>query len=266
MLLCVSNFDFGMKKSQFWLLAVILIFAGRLDAQNGDLFVFKLKSGLEIKGELLKVIPDSCVVLRQYGLETTINISEISSIKWSGRTEHFIPSTAPLAYRIANLPDSGFYMGASIGGTVGITDVNEDITSSFSVQLSALYFVKPRLLTGVSLLLDPYGYYSQAIFSPVVDVRYFPMVKRRKSPLIYGHLGYGFNITSPALGKHGGINTEFGLGFAKSTRNHNVFLISAGVKYQEFKRKSSVVVWPNVEDRIYHYQLTRVLIKFGWLF
>jgi hypothetical protein len=82
-----------------------------------------------------------------------------------------------------------------------------------------------------------------------------------KSPFAYLTAGYGFNITSPALGKDGGANTSLGFGNSFRTRSGVIFSFMLGYRFQRFRELRNI--WG--AGQVYTYNnINRFEVKFEW--
>ena len=219
----------------FTLLAFLSLFGSGVYGQS-DLYIIKLKNGIAIKAELIKVVPDSFVLIKQYGLETKINMTDILTIIYD--------ETNPLAYSKRTrpkvfkrpIPDSGWSFGYQFGFTLGRADIYFT-TSSFVTRLIALKKVGKRTQVGFAAGADPYDFYSIAIGSVSLDARHY-LSKGSNAMFTYGYSGYGFNLSNPNSIKYGGWNYGIGLGHSLRTKNQKVLSIMAGYKRQYAKEES----------------------------
>lgn len=231
----------------------------KLNAQTADLYKVYLKSGLIVKAELVKVIPDSIIQIRQYGLITNLKMKDIDSVV-------FDETKLPLNYsRRAerasrrNLLDSVWTFGFQPGFTIGSDGWG--VTSSFSFRGAFLGSNSKHLMYGFNFGFDPYLLYEQGFGNISAESRYVFKKDTYKSPFIYCIGGYGFNLTSPALGRDGGVCTSFGIGQSIRTRSDMVFSFMIGYKYQRFKEER--FIWPTGNVLTYN-NINRMEFKVEW--
>jgi len=236
-----------------------------LHAQNNDLYIVKLKSGLQIKCELVKVIPDSFVTVRQYGLISNIPYGEVVSIHFSESAVKVQPGRQKTKVFKKNLPDSGWSIGVQPGFSMGMAD-DDWLTSSFQFRLSALKSLSKKWQAGVTVGLDPYAYYGIVLGTVLAEGRYYLEKDKPRSAFFYGLGGYGFNLTSARLGKDGGINLSYGFGKAFRNKNQNIFSYMFGYRLQ--KAQEDKLVWAPIGsvNRTYHYVMRRFEFKVEWRF
>jgi hypothetical protein len=239
-------------------------------AQNNDLYVIKLKSGLVLKCELINVIPDSIVTIRQYGMISTLKFSEVISIDYSeSLVKHEPPGSVPARQRKVIMkkavPDSGWSVGLQPGFSMGIADGNW-LTSSFVIKLSVLKSLARRWQAGVVVGLEPYAYYDLAMGTVMGEGRFYVEKEKPKSFFMHTQLGYGFNLTSERTGKDGGVAFSYGFGKSFRNRNQNIFSYMIGFKYQ--KAREEKIVWGPIGSvsRTYHYVIKRFEFKVEWRF
>ncbi|MCC6817853.1 MAG: hypothetical protein IT245_03050 [Bacteroidia bacterium] len=246
-------------------LAFIVCFVSfncQLNAQNSDLYKVYIKSGLVVKAELLKVIPDSMIQIRQYGLVSNIKMKDIDSIVFD---ESKLPNLNTNRMNVwaqrKQLLDSGWSYGFQPGFTLGADGWG--ITSSFTFRGSFLKNNLKHLMYGFNFGFDPYLLYEQAFGNISAESRFLFKEKSIRSPFIYSIAGYGFNLTSPALGRDGGVCASFGLGQSFRTRGDLVFSFMIGYKYQRFKEER--FIWPTGNVLTYN-NLNRMEFKTEWRF
>lgn len=248
-----------MKKSRAFIV-IFLSFFCHLNAQNTDLFKVYLKSGLILKAELVKVIPDSLVQIKQYGMLTNIKFSEIDSLVFDEslmKTIVFNPLNKPIERK--HVVDSGWSFGLQPGFTLGIGGWG--LTSSFTFRTSILRGNGKLAQYGFNLGIDPYILYENAFGVTALEGRQYFKKQSHRSPFVYGTLGYGFNLTSPALGKDGGVNTSIGFGNGFRTRNGVVFSFMFGYRFQRFRELRNI--W-RVGDIYTYNNINRFECKFEW--
>ncbi|MES2617339.1 MAG: hypothetical protein V4613_05645 [Bacteroidota bacterium] len=245
-----------------FILIASFIFVGIINcnAQQTDLYIIKLKNGLQIKAELIKVVPDSFAIIKQYGLATKINLSEISEITFSETNPVAINRPGRLNVIKRPLPDSGWVCGYQFGISLGSDGFYP--TSSFVARFNALKRIGKNAQAGFSIGLDPYSYYETALAVTTLDFReYFN--NKPKSMFLYANAGYGFSLTEPNTVKYGGLNFGFGFGRSYRTANQNVFSMMLGYKSQDMKE--DYVRW-NVPSTIKYISARRMEFKVECLF
>jgi hypothetical protein len=207
-----------------------------VNAQHNDLYLVKLKSGITLKCELLRVVPDSFIVVRQYGLDNTIQMSDVVSVDFSESSlkyfSHMYYGKPKVIKR--NLPDSNWTIGVSPGFTIG-SGGWWGPTSSFTTRLNLLKGFGPRFMAGFGTGIDPYGYTGNVIAPLVLDGRCLLQKNSPNSLFIYSELGFGFNLVSPRTVDDGGPTYAIGMGRMYRTKRQNVFGFSFGYRYQSLK-------------------------------
>lgn len=250
-----------MKKLLFFIALVLSFFVNNLKAQTFDLYKVHLKSGIVIKCELLKLIPDSFVVIKQYGLKTNIALKDIDSVVFAeSRIESLNPYNRMAIIR-KNIPDTGWSVGLQPGFSMG--DAGFEPTTSFVARISVLKSNGRHWMYGLNLGLDPYMYYDMAMGVTALEARYLFNVNKPRSMFLTGLGGYGFNLTSPRTGEDGGLMAAFGFGRSIRTQGQNIFSYMFSFKEQRFSEMRRF--WPDVE-RKYNYVLRRFEVKFEWRF
>jgi hypothetical protein len=232
-------------------------------AQNNDLYVVKLKSGLAIKCELVKVVTDSFIVIRQYGLESTIRYDDVVSIEYSESLVKHTPGRTKKVVIKRNLPDSGWSIGVQPGFCIGLAD-DDWLTSSFLFRLSILKTVSPRWQAGITLGLDPYAYYGVLLGSMMGEGRFYLETGRPRAAFLYGQAGYGLSLVSEKPVRDGGLIFEFGMGKAYRNKKQNIFSYMLGYKVQKARHDVTDWNWPGV--RYHYYSLRRFVCKVEWRF
>lgn len=220
-----------MKHSVFLVLFFLTCMVSTYGQQT-DLYRIKLKNGLIIKAELIRVVPDSFALIRQYGMESKINFSEITDISFSETNPAMINRLDRQVITKRPLPDSGWIFGYQLGASLG-TDEYFPITS-FVARFTGLKRIGRTTQAGFSCGIDPYSYYETALGVATIDFREY-LKNKPKSMFLYANAGYGFNLTEPNTVKYGGLNFGFGLGRSYRTRHQNIFSMMLGYKSQDIK-------------------------------
>ncbi len=265
---------------------VLLIFLMTLEAgaQNSALYNVKLRSGLLIKCELVKLVPDSFVVIRQYGEISSIPSSEVESIVYAGtvtRTQAAVKVAVikekPKLLR-RNLPDSAWTIGFQLGPNMSVNlspssdiyDVLPYPGSSF--RLNAMKGISKKVEAGFSVGIDPCLdiSYTDNIFVMGVllgDLRFNLRKDRPKTPFLYAEGGYGFNLTARDVVKSGGLNMSMGFGSASRTKTQGIYSFMLGLKLQTIRQELFFFTWPDTrQDVYYHYALFGFEMKMEWKF
>lgn len=244
-----------------FLFFVLFTLAGfKTYAQHTDLYIIKLKNGMIIKAELVKVVTDSFAIIKQYGLESKIKMSEILDITFNetNPTVYLAKGTPPVLRR--NLPDSDWSVGYQVGFTLGLVDYGA--TSSFVTRFTALKTVARKTQVGFSLGLDPYAAYDFVIGTIAADIRQY-FINNARAPFVYGYVGYGFNITNSKPIQSGGINYGFGFGQSFRTKRQKTFSFMLGLKGQNAEDYS--FFW-NGSNNLQYYSMRRLELKLESLF
>ena len=249
-------------KKLLTVIVITLSFFCQVNAQNTDLYKIYLKSGLVLKAELVKVIPDSIIQIKQYGMLTVLKFNAIDSVVFSeSRLPDFQMAFMKQKIKRSNILDSGWSLGLQPGFSIGFTEW--DITSSFIFRASVLKNNGKHLMYGFNFGLEPYSYYEQAFGVADLEGRYYFRANTNRSMFFGSLMGYGFNITSPALGRDGGFNFFAGLGQSFKTRNNVLFSFAFGYKYQSYQVMRNI--W-QVGNVLTYNRLNRFETKFEWRF
>lgn len=229
-----------MKNSIKLLLLFCLISISKLSAQNSDLYIIKMKSGLQVKCELVKIVPDSFVIVRQYGLVSKISISDIQDINYSesiaGSGSFGGIKGKPKVVR-RPLPDTGWSLGIQPGFTIGSIQ-GWGATSSFVFRGSLLKSDGKRWMYGFNSGFDPYAFYEEVVGATMLEGRYLLTKNDTKPAFLVANMGYGFNLTSPRTGSDGGFGCSFGIGKSYRLKSQNTFSYMFSYKIQQFKAES----------------------------
>jgi hypothetical protein len=251
------------------LFVISFFYTMQASAQNNDLYVIKLKSGLILKCELINVIPDSIVTIRQYGLTSTLKFSEVISIEYAESLVKYEPagnSNSVSRHRKIvvkkAVPDSGWSVGLQPGFSIGIAD-DDWLTSSFVMKISVLKSITRKWQAGVVMGLEPYAYYGQVMGTVMGEGRFYLEKEKPKALFLHAQLGYGFNLTSERTGKDGGLAFSYGFGKSFRNRNQNIFSYMIGYKFQSAKEER--LLSGNI-IRTYFYRMRRFEFKVEWRF
>jgi hypothetical protein len=229
-----------MKNSIKLLLFFCLFNAKSLSSQNSDLYVIKFKTGLQIKCELVKVVPDSFVMVRQYGLLTKIPMNDILDINYSesiAGAGSFGGGRGKTKALRRPLPDTGWSVGIQPGFTIGSAP-GWGATSSFVFRGSLLKSDGKRWMYGFNAGFDPYDYYGEVIGATMLEGRYLLTKNDTKPVFLVANLGYGFNLSSPRTGGDGGFGCSIGMGKSYRLKNQNSFSYMFTYKIQQFESES----------------------------
>lgn len=249
-----------MKNIVKLLLFFCFFYINESNAQNNDLYLVKLKSGLTIKCELIKVVPDSFVIIRQYGLESKVNMSDVVNITYSEslfQTKTFNGKVKKIKH---SLPDSGWSFGIQPGFTIG-TD-GWDVTSSFTMRGSFLNSNGKNSMYGFNIGFDPYSYYNTVLGISSVEGRQYISKRNATRTFISGTLGYGWNLSSPRTGIDGGLLWSLGIGNSYRLNNGNIFSYQFGFKTQNFISEDRI--WGRIDPIIQHISTKRFEFKVEW--
>lgn len=254
-----------MKYLRFVFLFSFVFCLNNLISQNADLYLVKLKSGLVLKCELIKVVPDSFVVVKQYGLESKINITEVIEINYSETSDVFVKNMvnkqAPKAI-LKNIPDSGWHFAFQIGLALG-TKYGSEPASNFVLRSSVLKSNNKRLMYGFNLGIDPYASYEMVCGITALEGRYMFNKNSKSSGYLVGIGGYGFNLSSVRNGKDGGVHLSAGVGISNRLKSGNIFSYQFGYKYQEAQMESQSWRSAGIMEQ---FQIKRFEVKFEWRF
>lgn len=254
-----------MKNLRFVVLLSFVFCLNNLVSQNADLYLVKLKSGLVIKCELIKVVPDSFVLIKQYGLESKINISDVVDINYSETSDVFVKNIANKQSSrpvLKNIPDSGWHFAFQIGLALG-TKYGSEPASNFVLRSSVLRYNNKRAMYGFNLGIDPYASYEIVCGIAALEGRYMLNKNRKSSGYLVGIGGYGFNLSSVRNGKDGGIHLSAGVGVSNRLKSGNIFSYQFGYKYQEAQMESQS--WRSF-GFMEQYRIKRFEVKFEWRF
>ena len=146
-----------MLKLCFGVLLFILFFCiNTANAQSYDLYSIKLKSGLILKCELVNIIPDSFVTIRQYGNVSRIKCSEIIWIEYSGYKKidsaYNTPYVRPKVI-LRKLPDSLWTYGLQLSLNLNFGGPYEE-TAGTQIKFIAMKGVRKGLEAGFCLGFD----------------------------------------------------------------------------------------------------------------
>lgn len=252
-----------MKNSIKLLLFFCLISINKLAAQNSDLYIIKMKSGLQVKCELVKIVPDSFVMVRQYGLVSKISINDILDINYSesiAGSGSFGGSAKKKAIR-RPLPDTGWSVGLQPGFTIGSAP-GWGATSSFVFRGSFLKSDGKRWMYGINAGFDPYDFYDEVVGATMLEGRYFLKKKDTKPAFLVVNAGYGFNLTSPRTGADGGFGCSFGIGKSFRLKNQNTFSYLFTYKIQQFE--SETWNWWSSFNQLQHVDTRRFEFRVEW--
>jgi hypothetical protein len=259
-----------MKYFFYLLLFVVLAKVNVANAQSNDLYNVKLKSGLLLKCELLKMVPDSFIVIRQYGQVNTIKYSEIESVEFiqsAAKTSPTVPTRTYQAKPVQpkkNIPDSGLSVGIQTGLCFG---QNDDLypmpTVSVLIRLSLLYSLGNRFQIGVALGLDPYLLNDAIITSMQGEGRFYFIANKPSSPFLHLQAGYGFNII-PATDKIQG-GELYTFGFGQSFRDKKDNILSVILAYRSQNLTEEGYDWNN-NPVTYHQVFNRLEAKVEFRF
>lgn len=252
-------------KNLLKLLLLIGIFKfNNISAQNSDLYILKMKNGLQIKCELVKIVPDSFVMVRQYGMLSKINIDDIADINYSesiAGSGSFGGSRGKIKVVRRPVPDTGWSVGIQPGFTIGSAPA-WGATSSFVVRSSILRSDGKRWMYGLNIGLDPYSYYEEVIAPVMLEGRYLLQKQNTKPVFIVANAGYGFNITSPRLGSDGGFGCSVGMGKSYRLKNQNVFSYMFNYKIQQFESENWS--WWNRINQLHYVDTRRFEFRVEW--
>lgn len=223
------------------LLLLIGIFnIGDVHAQNSDLYILKMKNGLQIKCELVKIVPDSFVMVRQYGLLSKININDIADINYAesiAGSGTFGSGKNKTKIVRRPMPDTGWSAAIQPGFTIGSAP-GWGATSSFTLRGSFLRSDGKRWSYGINTGFDPYSYYDAVVAPVMLEGRYLLQKQNTKPVFITANAGYGFNITSTRTGSDGGFGCSVGMGKSYRLKNQNIFSYMFCYRIQQFKTES----------------------------
>ncbi len=222
-----------MLKKQFLIICITLI-SYNCYSQHSDLYLIKLKSGLKIKGELVKIVPDSFIVFKQYGLITKLNIAEVVDITFSETNQNISYKKGKLIKYKRNLPDTGWRLGLQIGFLGGLADKwgwGPTPTTNFVLRMAVLKKVAKKTQVGAMVGFNPYALYSFVALPIEAHIRQY-LQNKPKSMFFYGNLGYGFNISEGSPIKNGGITYGYGIGRSYRTQRQNIFSMKFGFTAQ----------------------------------
>lgn len=262
-----------MKYFYYLILIVIFFRGGIANAQSNDLYNVKLKSGLVIKCELLKVVPDSFIVIRQYGQVNTIKYSEIESVDFSQAAVRASPAVpvqtvyARPVRRKKSVPDSGLSVGLQTGLCFGTTTEYSMPTVSILLRLSALYTLDKRWQAGIALGIDPYLQYDAVLTSIQGEGRFHLSKDKAQSTFLHGQAGYGFNIVSSTNRVTGGPCYTAGIGQSFRDRKENIFSIIVAYRSQNITQEMQG--WDSRSgdfNRTYHRVFNRLEFKVEFRF
>lgn len=253
-----------MKLKVFFLFIFTTMIVSGLKSQNADLYLLKMKSGLVIKCEVLKIVPDSFVKIRQYNFESTIKMSDIQTIEFSEINgavfTPFNQTNAKVKAPRAQIADSFWHLGLSVGFSAG--NSSYDITTNFLTRINVLRSNRKRTrwMYGPYLALEPYSYYGAVAFTPGLEGRYHFNKSTPKSGIIYGYTGYTMNINTSKPLKNDGSTFGFGIGKSSRTQNGNIFTMMFGYKYQTIQ--SQINVFDNFRREWINVDATHILPRF----
>lgn len=259
-----------------FIFVICFFYVTNAGAQNKDLYNVKLKSGLVIKCELLRVVTDSFVVIRQYGQVNTIKYDEIESISFSetrGTSVVISPEESnrsqpvrakPVQPQRKNIPDKQPSFGVQTGLCFGQTD--DFPTVSILLRLSVLTGITKRLQAGGAVGLDPYLQYNIVLGSVLGDARYYFKKDKPQSPFLHTQFGYGFNFNSHQPAKEGGLTYNFGVGQSFRDNSQNIFSMMLGYRFQKASEEREIWdQWGNRTVTLFH-EFNRVEFKVEFRF
>ncbi len=250
-----------MKNFVKLLLFFCFLIVNESKAQNNDLYILKLKSGLTIKCELVKVVPDSFVSIRQYGLESKVNMSDVVNITYSESlfsTNTFKSKVKPVK---KNLLDTGWSLGLQPGFTIG-SGGDWGVTSSFTFRASMLNSNGKNTMYGFNFGFDPYDFYGTILAPTTLEGRYYIGKPAPARVFFNGNIGYSWNLLSPRTGNDGGLTFGFGVGKSYRLRSGNVFSYQFGYKSQDFKQEN--FIWWRNETVYQIISARRIEFKLEW--
>lgn len=257
-----------MFKKQFLIICFTLILH-KCYSQHSDLYLIKLKNGLTLKAELIKIVPDSFIVFKQYGLETKLKMSEVIEINFSETNQYLITKKGkPIIFK-RNLPDTGWSFGYQLGFSGGL--INDfgwtRPTTSFVSRISILKSVYKLNQVGVLLGFDPYAAYEFVIFPIELHGRHY-FYNKPKSPLLYANFGYGLNVSRGNPINNGGLTYSFGLGKSFRTKNQKVFSLMFGIKNQQAQDRLREWNWQTGNSTFYdaNFSIRRIEFRTELLF
>lgn len=233
-----------------------------ISAQNSDLYILKMKNGIQIKCELVKIVPDSFVMVRQYGLLSKISIKDIADINYAesiAGSGSFGSGKSRTKVVRRPIPDTGWTVGIQPGFTIGSIP-GWGATSSFTVRGSVLKSDGKRWMYGFNAGFDPYSYYEEVVAPVMLEGRYLLQKQNTRPVFLAANIGYGFNITSPRLGSDGGFGCSVGIGKSYRLKNQNTFSYVFSYKIQQFKAENwswwnSINQLQNVDTRRFEFRV-----------
>lgn len=254
-----------MRLGIFFLFFFSLLIFSKLCAQTGSLYVVQMKSGLQIKCEILSIEGDSFVNISQFGLKSRLSMSEISSIKFSEIHPQYnidqsrIGFTGRVKKYRAPLRDTGWAPELNIGFTIGSGLYGA--TSNFVTRAKLLY-MKGNQQYGFFAGFDPYARYESALVPAGFEIRNIMKPQSNSSSFLFLNSGYAINVTSVRLGEDGGFN--LGLGYGRMRRNPSgtSFFYSIGFKHQTFK--ATWYNWSLDRDVLSFVAANRFEFNVGW--
>jgi hypothetical protein len=261
-----------MKLKVFFLFIFTTMIVNGLKSQNADLYLVKLKSGLIIKCEVLKIVPDSFVKIRQFNFESTIKMSEVQMIEFSETSALFVNKfkeenkSQNRRANLKNIPDSGWNFGLSIGFSLG--SAYYGITSNFVGRANLLRTNKKndRFMYGPYFAIEPYTLYETAVMTPGVEGRYHFKKNVPKTFFTYSYTGYSLSLTEPNPLTNGGAAFGIGLGKSGRTRAGNIFSMMFGYKHQSLTGQIYLNTRNGWEFTKAFYRLNRFEARVEWRF